>query len=348
MNMPGDEYIAVTMRSGVPGFASAAAASSPATRPRSIWPASSSGTFSVLPLVFLGWMRSAGSCAFTISLKASPNTGKPPPGVAVPRTSVCCAAEVPMVKSSPVKRNSRRMRLSYATMTADEILQREFAALPELVRAHAGERPRSKALVQDGRSLDYAGLDALMDRIAASLQRDGVAPRDAVAICAPTSIEYSAVFLGALRAGAAVAPISPSGTPGSIEAMVRDSASKLFFDETRLRNLDAWLANAVPAPVGIEPDWPFNIIYSSGTTGTPKGIVHPHRMRWVHIRRAASLGYGPDAVTLLSTPLYSNTTLVSFLPTVALGGTAILMAKFDVRGYLELAQAHRVTHTILV
>src|SRR4051812_16474011 len=210
-------------------------------------------------------MRSAGSCALTISLKASPKTGKPPPGVAVPRTSVCCAVEVPMARSIPVKTKRRRMRLSYATMKSDEILAREFATLPELVRAHARERPRHSALVQDGRSLDYATLDALMDRIAASLQRYGVGPRDAVAICGPTSLEYAAVFLGALRAGAAVAPISPSGTPESIQAMARDSGSKLFFDETKLQNLDAWLASAAPTAVDIRPEWPFNIIYSSGT-----------------------------------------------------------------------------------
>src|SRR5206468_11535920 len=75
---------------------------------------------------------------------------------------------------------------------------------------------------------------------------------------------------------------------------------------------------------------------------------HPIAMRRAHIQRSVRLGNGPEAVTLLSTPLYSNTTLVSVLPTIALGGTAILMAKFDARGYLELAQRHRVTHTILV
>ena len=51
---------------------------------------------------------------------------------------------------------------------------------------------------------------------------------------------------------------------------------------------------------------------------------------------------------LASTPLYSNTTLVALLPTLALGGTVILMSKFDTRRYLELAQQHRVTHTMLV
>src|SRR3546814_10507782 len=85
--------------------------------------------------------------------------------------------------------------------------------------------------------------------------------------------------------------------------------------------LDDWMAPAgtAPEPVAIAPLDGFNIIYSSGTTGTPKGIVHSHAMRWQHIRRGAP-AYGPAAVTILSTPLYSNTTMASFLPTLGSGG----------------------------
>jgi acyl-CoA synthetase (AMP-forming)/AMP-acid ligase II len=71
-------------------------------------------------------------------------------------------------------------------------------------------------------------------------------------------------------------------------------------------------------------------------------------MRWTHVQRARLQGYGPDAVTLIATPLYSNTTLVSFFPSVTLGGTAVLMAKFDAARYLTLAEKNRVTHTMLV
>ena len=235
-------------------------------------------------------------------------------------------------------------------MTVDEILQQPFVPLPDLIRKHARERPAHAALVQEERRLDYAGLDALMDRIAAALQRDGLRPKDAIAICAATSIEYAALFLGALRAGVAVAPLSPSATAEAIAGMAKDSGAKRFFGDEDLSQLEVWLAprGARPEPVAIQPDWPFNIIYSSGTTGAPKGIVQPHVMRWRHVQRSVLTGYGPEAVTLLSTPLYSNTTLVSFFPTVSLGGTAVLMAKFGVAAYLALAQKHRVTHTMLV
>ena len=105
----------------------------------------------------------------------------------------------------------------------------------------------------------------------------------------------------------------------------------------------------VPAPVCVEPDWAFNIIYSSGTTGTPKGIVQPHAMRTTAgARLVRPFGYGEDAVAIISTGLYSNTTLVSLFPALGGGGTVVLMDKFDARGFLQLAERHHVTHAMLV
>jgi acyl-CoA synthetase (AMP-forming)/AMP-acid ligase II len=160
------------------------------------------------------------------------------------------------------------------------------------------------------------------------------------------------VYLGALRAGLAVAPISPTLAPESIDAMLQDSGAKRTY---RGGALDDWLAGSEPSPgaaisgsANIVPQDAFNIIYSSGTTGTPKGIVQPHSMRWAHMQRGPAYGYSSASVTLVSTSLYSNTTLVCVFPTLAMGGTLVLMPKFDASRYLELAERHRVTHTMLV
>ncbi|PTS72325.1 4-coumarate--CoA ligase [Sphingomonas sp. HMWF008] len=249
--------------------------------------------------------------------------------------------------------------------SAAEMLESDFATLPDLIRAHAAERGEKVALADASGELDYASLDALMDRIAAALRRDGVQQGAAVAIVASPSIDYAAVFLGALRAGCVATPLAPSSTPESIVAMIADCAAPITVIDAdaasalagqhipgklvHMKSLGSWLApaGATPAPVKIRPEDGFNIIYSSGTTGTPKGIVQSHAMRWAHIQRNAAAGFG-EAVTMLATPLYSNTTLVSFLPTLGWGGTAVLMKKFDARGYLTLAERHCATHTMLV
>ncbi len=251
-------------------------------------------------------------------------------------------------------------------------LSAPFGTIAALIRRHAQDAPQRRALVQDGETLDYAALDALMDRVGAALQRDGVQPGEAVALCAATSLAYAVTYLGALRAGVVVAPLAPGATPESLEGMVRDAGARLLFTDREMAQALGSRAATVPrilldeaagglgwsqwlAPAGacvpdaaVDADWPFNIIYSSGTTGEPKGIVQPHGMRWAHVQRGASYGYGPDTVTLLSTPLYSNTTLVVFFPTLAYGGTVLLMGRFDAAAYLALAARERVTHTMLV
>jgi acyl-CoA synthetase (AMP-forming)/AMP-acid ligase II len=251
-------------------------------------------------------------------------------------------------------------------LLADELLQSDFAPLSELIRARAAEQGGRQVLADAEASLTWRKLDALIDRVAARLQADGVGRGDTVAIAGANAIPYALALFGALRAGAAAALLTVTASPEALTAMLADSAARhLFLDRAMAERLTAlppevtpvafdrlheWMApsGATPAPVAIGPDDPFNIIYSSGTTGQPKGIVQSHAMRMGHLRRGIWAGMDPDATNLISTPLYSNTTLVSFLPAIAGGSRVILMPRFDARRFCEIAAAERVTHAMLV
>lgn len=250
-----------------------------------------------------------------------------------------------------------------SSLTISSAFARGFGTVAQLIKGYAMSAPDRAALIQDEQSISFGALDVLCDQIAASLQRDGVAQGDVVAIVSATTIPAVIAFFGALRAGCVPAPIAPSSTPGQLRRMIADcDAMRVFVDSDAgsilltdpakmvpLAELEHWLVpdGTSPTPIDVEPEDSFNIIYSSGTTGTPKGIVQTYAMRWRQIMSYAMFGM-TDSVMMVSTPLYSNTTLVSLLPTLALGGTAVLLGKFDARRFLELAARERATHAMLV
>lgn len=271
---------------------------------------------------------------------------------------------------TPWRTGWRATRATEAVTTA-ALLDRDFATLSDMVRGWGAEQPSAPAVADPTRTLTWGELDALADRIAARLQADGVERGEAVAIGGLNSAYYAAALIGVLRAGAAAALLTTSAASQALAEMLADSGARhVFVDEgvaERLGTqsgvtsiglepgagqiaLEDWIAtvDGPPKPVDVRPQDPFNIIYSSGTTGSPKGIVQSHAMRFEHVRRAHMSGFDTSAVALYATPLYSNTTLVSFVAAVAGGGRTILMPKFDARGYCKIAERERVTHTILV
>jgi len=253
----------------------------------------------------------------------------------------------------------------------------DIRSVADIPRVQARQRPDEVAFWFEGRETTFAQLEAASNQVANALLAQGLQPGDRVGVLAKNIDDFFPLWLGCVKARVTLAPVNWRLAPPEVAFILRDAGAKLLFvgedfggvvdmimsdlpdihgliqfepGHPRWPDFRSWIA-AHPAtdpmlPVDMQDD--VIQLYTSGTTGLPKGILHSHALRSQLPVRFPAFDYGPDTVSIVSTPLYSNTTLVALLATVGVGGTSVLMRKSDVVKFLELSQAERATHAMLV
>ena len=220
------------------------------------------------------------------------------------------------------------------------------------LHASAARWPRKTGLVCEGLSRTFGELGERTARVAGGSASLGLRPGDRAVIVAPNCIEYPEIVCGVSDAGGVVATLSPRLTAREIAAAVDDCGARFAFVHpstvdaiaaARPASLErtvvlgpeyeAWLAAATPArPRGdIAETDPFTLVYSSGTTGEPKGIVISHRSRALTFHgMAMEYGcYGPDDFQLGIAPMSHGAGFAFIMASLYFGGAVEVLPRFD-------------------
>ena len=243
--------------------------------------------------------------------------------------------------------------------------------LDAMFRQAAAADPSVEAVVDGTTRLSYAQLDRAVDRLATGFAARGIGKGDRVAVMLANRVEAVLAVLAASRIGAVVVPIGTRLRRPEIEYILADSqASALVYErqfEAELPAHDhvpsvamrwcvatpAWEAlftAGTPPAVDVGEEDLFGILYTSGTTGKPKGAMLTHlgvvhsALHWVECLK---LAHGER--TILCIPWSHVAGLCGVVvPFLRNGARLVLMREFDRRAFLEAAAAERITHALLV
>ncbi len=227
----------------------------------------------------------------------------------------------------------------------------------------------------------YREFSARVDRVAQALLGLGIGKGERVATLLPNCLELLELYWACARCGVVIVPLSPLLTGSGLASLINDAGAVCLVTQksllpvveavigelptlttTRVLLTDAGIPpwgsyaqmvaaapDGPPPDAGVSPDDLFNIMYTSGTTGLPKGIMHSHRIR---ANYALLLGPAwrmtPESVVLHTGAIVFNGAFVTLMPAFHLGATYILQRQFDAATMIETIAREKVTHIMVV
>lgn len=250
---------------------------------------------------------------------------------------------------------------------------------------HAQQTPNKIAvqMATSGETLTYAELEDRSNRVAQWLRANGIEAGDHITIFLENHPRYFEIAWGAQRAGVIYTAINyrlsvdeTNYIVGNCEAKLvisssklADTAAGLYRADNQSRQVEHWLmvdgvvdgwssyetaVESMPSTRISDECAANDMLYSSGTTGRPKGVYSPPETSAIDAPTIltnmcqSAFGFGTDTIYLSPAPLYHAAPLRYNLTVMRLGGTCIVMERFDEQRYLQLIEQHRITHSQLV
>lgn len=227
----------------------------------------------------------------------------------------------------------------------------------------AAQRSRDDAayVTADGWSLSYAALDRCSDEVAAGLLARGIELGDVVSLVFPSGPEYLVTYLAAAKVGAITAGVNDRLTPSERATVLTRAAPRLVVSSPQLApsghdvvtvtpatSADDLLAplrvpDHAPPPLADDPDRPVAIIFTSGTTGIPKGAVYGNRQLAFITQTDVGNAWGGGGRGFSGTSFAHLGFMTKLAGNLRRGGVTFIMPRWSARGSLELLERERMT-----